>query len=282
MTVRTWISAAAALLVIAGCERTPERLGAEKPAATVNGVPLTHNDLMAVMGRKPHGEGEAPEVMAERAKTALNTLVRQEVLAQKALESKLDRDEEVGKRIAQVEAQYLAARRAILADAYMGREILATKPVSDDEVQTFIAANEAKLKNGYVFWQIGVDGDEAKIRQLKKSIDEGTPFEKVAAGRYPSLPEGQTPWVLPPLKYLQLPVEWRDAATSLQPGQVSDVLQAGNRYWIVKLVSVRPLAADPAGEKEAIRAALSNQQAQSQRKEKLEAVIKAADIKYGE
>jgi parvulin-like peptidyl-prolyl isomerase len=287
MNVRSIARPLALVLFAAGCgPQAPARLSTGKPVATVNGVQLTSEDLDLVMHKKPHGESEgAPEMenMAARAKAALEGLLHQEVVAQKAVALGLDKDAQVRERLIQAEAQYLAARRAVLADAYVARELMGASSVSDADVQAYIDQNAEKLKTELVIWQIAVDKDSTAIQKYKAELDAGQPFEAVAASRFPKLPAGMKPWELPPLRYLQLPSEWRDKAFAMEPGQVSEIFTAGDRQWIIKVVAKKSLPdANLEAEKPAIKTALQAAKAKDDRQAKLDALFKAAKISYGE
>ncbi len=73
----------------------------------------------------------------------------------------------------------------------------------------------------------------------------GTPFEKVAAGRFAELPASvKPPWDLGEMAWIQIPPAWRGIVDRLEPGQVSDVIQGeGGGCWILKLRGKR---VDPA------------------------------------
>jgi len=106
---------------------------ATQVVAKVNDDELSVHQINFVLQRTP---GIPPERAAEARKEVLERLIDQELAVQRAKESKLDRDAEIMQRLE-------AARREVLARAYMER-VAAQVPKPDaGEVAKFFADNPA-------------------------------------------------------------------------------------------------------------------------------------------
>jgi EpsD family peptidyl-prolyl cis-trans isomerase len=120
----------------AGCgdkkdEATTGQKSPAEAAARVNGIELTVNQVNYELQRIASDDaGQSQEARLQ----AVRNLVDQEVIAQKALADKLDRDSEVEQALG-------AARRQILADAYMSRKLGTPAVPSEAEVKAYFDAH---------------------------------------------------------------------------------------------------------------------------------------------
>lgn len=121
----------AALLAGCGDKKAEEAAGGDKPAsqvvAKVNGTELTVHQVNFALQRIPN---LSPEQSKAASLQVVRNLVDQELALQQALADKLDRDTAVVQAID-------AARRQILAEAWMSRKIGAPVEPADAEVQDY-------------------------------------------------------------------------------------------------------------------------------------------------
>ena len=226
----------------------PPRAGAAPTGVlvTVNGVALTEDDLR--VGSRQEGHGEAP------AAPAVDALVMQELVYQRALALGLDQDPGYRKRRQEIDAQANAQKRRELGEVFFKREIVGKIEISDDEARRFYETHSKDLEAEVHVQQIMRRGqDEAKATLAE--LDHGRPFDEVAAAAFGGkVPEGQKPWDLGYLKWPQLPGAWRGVVDRLAPGQTSTLIAGPReRYWIVKVVGRRP---DPTASFERMRLGL--------------------------
>lgn len=124
----------AALAAGCGDKKDEATTGEKSPAeaaARVNGTELTVDQVNYELQRISNlGEGQSQEARLQ----AVRNLVDQEVIAQKALADKLDRD-------SVVEQALSAARRQILAEAYMSRKLGTPAAPSEAEVTAYFNAH---------------------------------------------------------------------------------------------------------------------------------------------
>lgn len=128
---RGMIIAAASLAILAACGKDGSSTTPTQVAAKVNGDEITvHqvNQAMARIGRVP------PEQVKAASKQVVDQLVDQQLLIQKAVEKKLDRDPDVMNALEN-------SRRQILAQAYIEKSVLAATPkATPEEVKKFYDA----------------------------------------------------------------------------------------------------------------------------------------------
>ena len=117
------------LMVPAGCERAV----AERPSALVakvNGTEISVQQIRTV------GTGVGTAANPSSVAQALEKVIDRELLVQKALAAKLERDPQVQQSIEN-------ARRQVLAQAYLERSVSAAAGSTRDEVRAFYAENPA-------------------------------------------------------------------------------------------------------------------------------------------
>ncbi len=255
------LAAVLSLASLASCGRpvAPAAPGATRAVATVNGASITEADLDQRTKRIPNAGAPGHDVSAN----VLQTLVREELIAQKAMELGLDREPGYREQVEQMEAQLRALKRQQLAVLYRAWVQSRATPTEAD-ARAWFDANADLVRTRFHVLQIMRRAEPAELQRDQEELRAGAPFEKVAARRFPDLPASvKAPWDLGEMAWNQLPPAWRGVVDRLQPGQVSDVIQGeAGRSWIVKLVSRR---VDPAitfeTEKDRIVDALRQQKA---------------------
>lgn len=213
----------------------------EKVLATVNGVPITERDVSQRARQAVTGGGPGHEAPAEvTSANVLQTLVREELISQKATQLGLDQDPAFRLRLEELEAQVRAFKRQELSALYR-RYVQEHAAVADADAQAYFEKNASFIQTRFHVLQIFYKGRYPEILKDHQDVEGGVPFEEVAARRLPALPASiKAPWDLGELRWHQLPPSWRGTVDRLEPGQVSDVIKGENdRFWVVKLVSKR-------------------------------------------
>ncbi|MEW6719849.1 MAG: peptidyl-prolyl cis-trans isomerase [Thermodesulfobacteriota bacterium] len=207
--------------------KEPADVGARgKVLATVNGVPIYENDLMqAARGQDPGGD-------------PLRSLVRQELIHQKALKLGLDNDKEYRRRVGQAEAQLQMFRKQELS-RILNDHIVRQAVVTDAEIREFFEKNADFIRTQYHVQMIFYRGDESRLADDYRALQGGTPFEEVASRRFPGIPKGsKAPWDLGFLAWDRVPEEWREILPGLEPGKVSPILSLpGGHRGIIRVVA---------------------------------------------
>jgi EpsD family peptidyl-prolyl cis-trans isomerase len=149
-------------LIPTGCERAAADRQAAQLAAKVNGTEISIHQVRAA----------APGTVAQ----ALEKVIDRELLVQKALAAKLDRDPQVVHSID-------SARRQLLAQAYLERAASAAAGSTRDEVRAFYAENPALFaeRRIYRLRELLVSAPAEMIDVLRAEAVKARDLEEVAA-----------------------------------------------------------------------------------------------------
>ena len=149
-------------LLPTGCERAAADRPGTQLAAKVNGTEITLHQVRAA----------APGAAAQ----ALEKVIDRELLVQKALAAKLDRDPQVLQSIE-------TARRQLLAQAYLERAASAAAGSTRDEVHAFYAENPALFakRRIYRLRELLVSAPTEMIDVLRAEAAKARDLEQVAA-----------------------------------------------------------------------------------------------------
>jgi EpsD family peptidyl-prolyl cis-trans isomerase len=169
----------AATLAVVACGHGEGDKKASQVAAKVNGDEITVHQINQAMQRLSN----VPESQVKQTqKQILDRLVDQQLLVQKAIDQKLDRDPNV---LAAIEA----SRRQILAQAYIQKVAGGAAKGTDTEAKEFYVKHPELFQERriYRFAQIAiaVQGDQqqalrAKLEELDKSPDKGRILPQLA------------------------------------------------------------------------------------------------------
>lgn len=235
------LAATAAALAACGKREVPVAPHA-KVLATVNGVPITEDDLAQRARKALAGGGPGHEAPKDAGAAAglLQTVVREELVYQQGLQLGLDADPEYRRRVDDLEAQLRAFRRQEMGSLFRGW-VHQQAAVTDAEAKAWFEKNAAFVQTRFHVLQIFLKGRRAELERDQQDLAKGTPFEEVAARRFAGMPPTpQPPWDLGELTWSQLPKEWRGAVERLEPGQSSGLIEGPNeRGWLIKLVKKR-------------------------------------------
>ena len=136
------LTAATLVLVLTGCGNKKDKdKPASQTAAKVNKEEITVHQINYVLAQQ---RGIPPDQAASASKQVLERLVDQELALQKAQDQKLDRDPRV---VQQLEA----ARREIIARAYVEKIAAGAPKPSPAEVKTYYDAHPALFKDRKVY-----------------------------------------------------------------------------------------------------------------------------------
>jgi foldase protein PrsA len=204
---------------------------------SVNGAPVGEQDVDYRLKNNSH----AKQVTLEHKKIALETIIRQELRRQKAVELGLDNDPGYLAELRKREVVLDAFKRDALSRVFFKREIKGKVEVTDEDVKKYFAENIGKMRTEFHVWQIMRRGQAAQIEQDYKDIQFGKPFEEVAGNRFSGIPvNDRPPWDLGYLNWVQIPEPWRAVIHTLKEGEVSGVIKGPRqRFWIIKLVDKR-------------------------------------------
>ena len=153
--------AAAVLVVLTGCGEKKDK-PASQTAAKVNKEEITVHQINFVLQQQ---RGLAPEQAASASKVALERLVDQELALQKAQDQKLDRDPRV---VQQLEA----ARREIIARAYVEKIAAGAPKPSAAEIKSYYNAHPALFKERRVYnlQELAIQAKPEQVAELQAKL----------------------------------------------------------------------------------------------------------------
>jgi EpsD family peptidyl-prolyl cis-trans isomerase len=162
------------LLCLAACSNGLAGKPATQVAAKVGSEEISLHQVNGALAQSAE-RGATPEQVQVLSRKALEGLIDQQVAVDQAIASKLNRDPDV---IAQIEA----ARRAVLANAYV-KQFVSTLPKPDaQEAKQYFAAHPALFSERriYTVQEIVAPRSPAVLDQLNSMAAANKPIEEVA------------------------------------------------------------------------------------------------------
>lgn len=270
--LRVAVIAAAAtltLVLVAGCGDKKGGEKASQTAAKVNKEEITVHQINFVLQRQ---QGLKPEQAEAASRQVLERLIEQELAVQKAQDLKLDRDPRV---VQQVEA----AKREILARAYVERTGEAVAKPSAEEIAAYYNAKPALFKERrlYSLQEIAIEAKPDQLETLRsklqaaKNMGEFVEFLKANEFRFTGNQAVRAAE--------QLPLASLDRIAGMKDGD-SVISQGPNGLQVLFLVGSR---SQPVGEDQArpaIEQFLTNQRKSELVQKDMKALREAAKIEY--
>src|SRR5574340_670635 len=263
----------AVLVVGCGDKKDEAATGGEKAAAQVaakvNGTELTVSQVNYALQRIPNLDAEQSKAASLQV---LRNLVDQEVIAQKALADKLDRDPMVVQALD-------AARRQILAEAYMARKLGAPAEPSDAEVSDYFNQHPelfAKRKI-YRLQEISIKAPADKHNAIRTQLGASKTVNDFAAWLKAENYETKVAQGVKPAEQVPLPILSQlaqmpngQAMVANSPDGLIVIVVADSQAQPVTLEQVKP----------AIQRLLQTQARQKAAKAELATLKAAAKIEY--
>ena len=225
-------------LLAAGCDKKPAEQAAAgtdagKIAASVNGQNITESDYENYLRIRQQQMGPLADKDKEK-KIVLDEMIDKMLLAQYAVDNKLDQTPEVAALIKRV-------REEILAQA-VKRKLLKDNPITEDDVKKrFEQEVEKTHKTEYKVRHILVkDESEAKdiIAQLHKGANFGKLAEEKSIDTQSSKNGGEIGWIN---QGMVVP-EFFNAVMKMKKGAIStEPVKTDFGWHIIKLEDTRPL-----------------------------------------
>lgn len=246
-----------------------EEKKATQVAAKVNGTELTVSQVNFALQRIPNLDKEQAKAASLQV---VRNLVDQEVIAQKALGDKLDRDPMV------VQAMD-SARRQILAEAYMTRKLGAPAEPNDTEVTDYFNKHPELFANRKIYrlQEISIKAPKDKQEAIRAQLAKPKTLNDFATWlKAENLPVNAAQGVKPAE---QLPPEILPKLAQMPDGQAM-VVNVPNGLLVIVVAGsqVQPVTLEQA--KPAISRLLQTQARQKVAKAELDALKAAAKIEY--
>ncbi len=163
------------LVFITGCsnEESPSSATGGQVVAKVNDSEISIHQVNFELSRNQRLHQIDPQVASE---VVVKQLVQQEVLVQKAKQSKLDRDP-------QVMQAFESAKRKILAQTYMQRIAAAVLAPTQAEIDSFINEHPEFFdkRRVYQLQEVAVDKNSISEDELQSKVKAGETFKDILA-----------------------------------------------------------------------------------------------------
>jgi EpsD family peptidyl-prolyl cis-trans isomerase len=267
MTSKKWVGSAVlvATIAVTGCGKHDAKAPSQV-LARVNDAEITVLQLNGVIAGQPQAQNNPALKQA-----ALDQLVEQEVLVQKANELKLDRDPDVMQSIEQ-------SKRQILANAAAQRVVGKIDEPTQAEIDDFFAKNPGlfsarKIYDFAVFQLASADVKGPLLDDLNHS--QGPDQTQVMLNK--AQVKFQAKMARMPAEQLPLPLVSR--LTSMKVGDVAQ-LQQGTQTTLLQLVHAEAAPVEAKQAKPAIVAFLRSQRGQTEAHARIDALKAAAKIVY--
>lgn len=259
-------------VLVAGCGDKKDEAATAAPsqvAAKVNGTELTVHQVNYALQRIPNLDQEQTKAASLQV---VRNLVEQEVIAQKALDDKLDRDPAVVQALD-------AARRQILAEAYMSRKLGTPAEPSDAEVADYFDQHPelfAKRKI-YRLQEISIKAPQDKYDAIRAQLGASRTLEDFATWlKAENLPVKSAQGVK---TAEQLPLQMLPQLAKMPDGQAM-VVDTPDGLMVIVLADsqMQPVTLEQA--KPAIARLLQTQARQKSAKAEMDTLRAAAKIEY--
>ena len=232
MSSRLALSLIASAITLAACG--DHKSGASQVVAKVNKEEISVHQINAVLARA----GSIPEEQRKTAsKQVLDRLIDQELLVQKAKDSKLDREPNVVQALE-------GARREILSRAYLEKITTTLPHPSAEEIHTYYTQHPELFaeRRIYAFNEIEAVGGPELAKGLQSNPDKIKSFNDIIDWLKQGKVEFKTGSVTRPAE--QMPLELLPRFNQMKDGQVAIVPSPNNRVLILQLAASKPAPLD--------------------------------------
>lgn len=270
---KLYVSLLVAALVVGCGDKKEEAAGGAKSAsqvaAKVNGTELTVHQVNFALQRIPN---LSPEQSKAASLQVVRNLVDQELLAQKAVEDKLDRDPMVLQALD-------ATRRQILAEAYMSRKLGTPAEPSDAEVTEYFNQHPELFSKRKIYrlQEVNIKAPQEKHDAIRAQLGASNNLNDFVNWLKAQNLEAKVGQGVKPAE--QLPMQLLPQLSQMPDGQAM-VVNAPDGLLVVVLADsqLQPVTQEQA--KPAIVRVLQTQVRQKAAKAELDAIKAAAKIEY--
>ena len=219
------------LLSLAGCPQAPEQ---PSVIAIVNGKPITQSDFDQRWSKL----AEARKLRYQREggkRRFLDDLIVRELMIQEARRRGLDKSPRVVTSLAQ-------HKEELLIDELKDRVVNAEVEVTDSELEDYYVEHSSALlvAEKYEAAQIVVPDAELAM-DLKKKLDNGADFGTLARKHSVDQATRSKGGKLGVYKKGKASPEVEAAILTLEPGSVSDPVQTDRGFYLIKVLSRKPI-----------------------------------------
>ena len=255
-------------------QATSPELEAIKKVAVVNGEPILQTDFDAefnqIKKRFIQKGQDVPQAQLDKAKTdILESLIDQELLHQESIKRGIAVDDaEVSDGLARIKQQYPSEtefnnmltemnwsskdvseriKRSLAVNKMVEKDLVPKITVTDDETKAFYDGNRSyfsqpnQVKASHILVKVDSQGDDTqketakkKIESIQEKLKNGEDFAELAINNS-DCPSGSRGGDLGFFGPGSMVKPFEEAAFSLNPGDVSDIVETQFGYHIIKV-----------------------------------------------
>jgi len=216
-----------ALVLTTGCSKSEEKKPTTQVVARVNGTEITVHQVNFALSRAGN---IPPDQVKNASHQVLEKLVDQQVLVQKAVEKKLDRDPRVIQAID-------AAKQQILSQAFLEQEASAVPKSSAQDVASFYGKHPELFEKRriYRYQQIAIQPNAELLPKLQDEITKAKTLNDVAVWlKTQNVQFGSAEVATRAAE--QLPLEWMPTLQKMSNGSIALINQQ-NMLLITQLLA---------------------------------------------
>lgn len=271
---KTWLLTIMIAALAAGCgdkkgEAATDEKASTQVAAKVNDTELTVHQVNYALQRIPNLTADQSKVASLQV---VKNLVDQEVIVQKAIADKLDRDPMVVQALD-------AARRQILAEAYMGRKLGTPTEPNDAEILAYYNDHPELFSKRklYGLQEISIKAPKAKQAAIQAKLGESKTLNDFGAWLKAENYEAQAKQGVKPAE--QLPLSLLPKLSTMPKGQAV-VVNTPEGLLVIVLADTQDQPVTLEQAKPAIANLLKTQAQQKAAKAELDTLKATAKIEY--
>ena len=257
------------LFLLSSCSKSEDKKTSTQIAAKVNGAEITMHQINLVM---KNAKNVTAENVAAIRQQVLDKLIDQQIIVEKANKESLDRTPEV---IMTIEA----AKKDILANAYLQKLVANATKVSDSDIHSYFDGHPGLFSKRriYNFQDIGMARDENLLVTLKEEVAKQKTMQehaawlkekgiKFSAGSYSNPAE-------------QIPLNLLPNLENLKDGEMV-LVEINNTIHLIQLVNSQDAPIDLAAATPFIKNYYINIRGKEAVEEKIKKFRKEAKVEY--
>jgi EpsD family peptidyl-prolyl cis-trans isomerase len=234
---------------LSGCnEDKSGSKGATQVAAKVNGAEISVHQINSILTK---ATGVTNENAPQARKEILDRLVDQQIAVEQAIAKKLDRNPDV---LLNIEA----ARREILARAYLEQIAAAQPKAADDEIRKYYDEHPDLFSKRRIYniQELAIAKNGESLEELKTLVGAGKSMEEIAGWlKARNIPARGNAGARPAE---QLPLELLPKLAQMKDGQTA-IIDGPQQAFVMRVVASQSAPVDEASAKPRIQQFLQNQ-----------------------
>lgn len=261
--------AAGSSVIVSGCGNSDGKTPASQVAAKVNGAEISVHQINSLLAK---ASGITNDNAPQARKEILDRLVNQQLAVEQAMTKKLDRNPDI---LLSIEA----ARREILARAYLEQLAAANSKPTDEEIKRYYDEHPDLFSRRriYSLQELAIPKNAGSLDGLKEFIGSGKSMDEVVGWlKEHKIPARASQGNRPAE---QLPLDLLPRLAQLKDGQTA-MIESAQGIMIMRLATSQSAPIDEATAKPRIQQFLLNERNNKTVADEMKKLKEAAKIEY--